>query len=152
MRDNTGMRRAFAICLICTLARAAQPDWSVHITPYQQVFPALELSQARRDGNAAVGEHVIGNGSGLIAVHVRARHAGERVVLRVAVPELGSPQAFGATLAQADVEYELHPPLAWDMTLLHSLSTARDTHMDFTLERDGAAAEKREAAISLRPL
>jgi len=152
MRDNAGMRRAFAICLICTLAHAAEPDWSVHIAPYQQVFPALELSQARRNENAAVSDHVLGNGSGLIAVRVRARHAGERVVLRIAVPELGSPQGFGATLTQADVEYELHPPLAWDLTALRPLSTARATRMEFALERDGAAAEKREAAISLRPL
>jgi hypothetical protein len=152
MRDNAGMRRAFAICLICTLARAAPPDWSVHVAPYQQVFPALELSQARRNENATAPDHVLGNGSGLIAVRVRARHAGERVVLRIAVPELGSPQGFAATLAQADVEYELHPPLAWDLATLQSLATTRATHMDFALERDGAATEKREAAISLRPL
>jgi len=146
------MRRAFAICLMCSLAEAAQPDWSVHIAPYQQVFPALELSQARRNEDAPVADHVLGNGSGLIAVRVRARHAGERVVLRISVPELGAPQGFGATLAQADVEYELHPPLAWDVASLRALTTAQATHMDFALERDGAVAEQREAAISLRPL
>jgi hypothetical protein len=146
------MRRVLAIYLICTLARAAPPDWSAHIAPYQQVFPALELSQARRGDNTPIADHVLGNGSGLIAVRVRARHAGERVVLRIGVPELGAPQGFGATLAQADVEYELHPPLAWDIAALRSLTAARATHMDFALERDGAPAEKRESAISLRPL
>jgi hypothetical protein len=147
MRSGT-----LAIYLICTWASAAQPDWSVHVAPYQQVFPALELSQARRDDHATVADHVLGNGSGLIAVRVRARHAGERVVLRIGVSELGAPQGFAATLAQADVEYELHPPLAWDMAGLRALTAAQATHMDFSLERDGAAAEKHEAAISLRPL
>ena len=146
------MRALFALCLLCTLLRAAatEPDWSAHVAPYGKVFPALELSQARRP-DAAASDRVLGNGSGLIAVRVRARRADERVILSIAVPELGAPQRFGATLTEAGAEYELHPPLAWDPANLRRLGVARTTHMGFTLERDGAA-DTRDVAISLRPL
>src|SRR5215468_7867411 len=105
--------RAMLVLLLLHAARttAAEPDWNVHVAPYGQVFPALELSQARR-ATAPTAENVLGNGSGLIAVRVRARHTDERVILSVGVPELGAPQRFGATLARAGAEYELHPPLA----------------------------------------
>src|SRR5437762_3100030 len=115
------MRAPIALCLFCTLLRAvaAEPDWTVHVAPYGKVFPALELSQARRPDVAAT-DHVLGNGSGLIAVRVRAQHANERVILSIAVPELGPSQRFGATLAEAGTEYELHPPLAWDLANLRA--------------------------------
>jgi hypothetical protein len=124
----------------------------VRVTPYDQVFPALELSQARRTNAPTYTDHVLGNGSGLIAVRVHARHENERVILSIAVPELGAPQRFGATLAQADVDYELHPPLAWDVANLGALHSAKATRMEFALDRDGTSVEKRETAISLRPL
>ena len=146
------MRVLLAVYLLLTplCAGAGEPDWSAHVAPYGKVFPALELSQARRPDTAAA-DHVLGNGSGLIAVRVRARHADERVILSIAVPELGAPQRFGATLTEAGAEYELHPPLAWDPANLLTFGAARTTHMDFTLERDGAA-DTRDVAISLRPL
>lgn len=147
------MRTPIVLYLLCTLLRAvaAEPDWTAHVAPYGKVFPALELSQARRPDVLAT-DHVLGNGSGLIAVRIRARHANERVILSIAVPELGSAQRFGATLADARAEYELHPPLAWDLGTLRALRAAKSTHMDFALERDGAAAETRTMPISLRPL
>jgi hypothetical protein len=131
---------------------ANDADWRVRVTPFNEVFPALELSQARRHAAAAAADHVLGDGTGLIAVRVRARHAGERVRLGVDAPGLGAPMRFGATLAQADVDYELHPPLDWDVPRLLALPTPLATPLQFTLERDGAAAGAREVAVSLRPL
>jgi len=147
------MRAPIVLYLLCSLLRAvaAEPDWTAHVAPYGKVFPALELSQARRPDVLAT-DHVLGNGSGLIAVRIRADHANERVILSIAVPELGSVQRFGATLADAGAEYELHPPLAWDLANLRALGAAKSTYMDFALERDGSAAETRSMQISLRPL
>jgi len=146
------MRMLIALSLLCFLLRAAaeEADWSAHVAPYGQVFPSLELSQARRPEIPA-SDHVLGNGSGLIAVRVRARRANERVILSVAVPELGAPQRFGATLTEAGTDYELHPPLAWDPANLRTLGGAKPTQMDFALDRDGSN-ETRNVAISLRPL
>jgi hypothetical protein len=148
------MRLFLAICLIAVLApaiAASEPDWNTRVAPFDQVFPALELSQARRNNIPASTDHVLGNGSGLIAVRVRARRANERVILSIAVPELGPAQRFGATLTQADTDYELHPPLAWSVEKLRTLTTARATQMEFALERDGNPELQREP-ISLRPL
>jgi hypothetical protein len=154
MADNAHMRHALCLCLLLlrTSALAAEPDWNARVAPFRQVYPALELAQARRSNAPTATDHVLGSGSGLVAVRVRAHHAGERVVLGIAVPELGPAQRFGATLEQADIDYELHPPLAWDAASLHALQTAMATHMNFTLQRDDGATEEREVAISLRPL
>src|SRR4029453_12439753 len=70
------MSGLLAACAVC----AGEPDWSVRVTPFDQVFPALELSQARRDGAAPAGRRkfAFGDGSGLVAGRVRSRRAGER--------------------------------------------------------------------------
>ena len=151
------MRRAAIPALITAWfglqsALAEPPEWNVRVTPYRQVFPALELSQARRPVLDHAGDHVLGNGSGLIALRLRAHRAGERVILSVTLPEHGGVERFAATLAQADVEYELHPPLDWDIARLRKLSTALAAQLDFAVERDGVAAGERDVAVSLRPL
>jgi hypothetical protein len=130
----------------------ADTDWRVRVTPFDEVFPALELSQARRHEAAAVTDHVLGEGTGLVAVRVRAKHAGERVRLRVDAPGLAAPVSFEANLALADVDYTLHPALDWDVTRLLALPTPLATHLQFTLERDDVTAGTREVAVSLRPL
>jgi hypothetical protein len=127
-------------------------DWHVRVTPFNEVFPALELSQARRHTAAAATDHVLGDGTGLIAVRIRARHADERIRLGIDAAGLGAPVRFEATLAQADVDYELHPPLDWDVARLLALPTPLATPLRFTLERDDAAAGAHEVAVSLRPL
>jgi hypothetical protein len=127
-------------------------DWRVRVTPFNEVFPALELSQARRHAAAAATDYILGDGTGLIAVRVRARHAGEHVRLGVDAPGLGAPTHFAATLAQADVDYELHPPLDWDVSRLTALPTPLAARLLFTLERDDVAAGTRAVAVSLRPL
>ena len=133
--------------------RAADDDWSVRITPFDQVFPALELSQARRDGAVAdAASAFAGDGSGLIAVRVRARHAGEKVSLSVAAPGLGAPAQVEATLREAGRDYVLRPPLAWQLHELIAVDAPRDAQIAFHLLRDGADAGTRLRKISLRPL
>ena len=157
MRDNARMRRSVTLCLplilFALVCRAtAAPDWNVRVAPFNQVFPALELSQARRADAAPVAAHVLGTGSGLIEVRVRARRAGERVLVRIGLPGFGAPQRFAATLAQAGSTYKLHPPLAWDVARLHALTAPLATHLNVALERDGVAVGAREIEVSLRPL
>jgi hypothetical protein len=55
-------------------------------------------------------------------------------------------------LPLADVDYELHPPLDWDVPRLLALPTPLATRLQFTLQRDDAPAGAREVAVSLRPL
>jgi len=155
-----GVVIVFGCVLLCGAAplRALAPDddrlvddWNVRVTPFDQIFPALELSQARRHAAAAVTDHVLGDGTGLVAVRIRAHHAGERVTLRVSAPGL-APAAYSATLAEQGADYELHPPLDWDVQRLLALPAPLSTHLSLILERDDDAGDSREVGVNLRPL
>jgi hypothetical protein len=144
------MRSCIALVLLLVAANAAAADFAVRVAPFGQVFPALELSQSRR-AEPAQGDHVLGSGSGLIAVRVRARHAGERVVLGINVPGLGPTQHFAATLAQGGVEYSLHPPLHWNRENLRAIVAPRTVSMRFDLRRDAGPTDSQTVSVSLRP-
>ncbi|MGH8123406.1 MAG: hypothetical protein ACREPT_11625 [Rudaea sp.] len=162
------LRRVAPTLLICLLLaclpgvlRAQASDWSVRVTPFNQVFPALELSQARsspapqheREGKTHSDPAVLGSGSGLIALRLRALHDNEPIYLTIsAAPWLRAPTHFAATLAHAGRNYELHPILNWDIERLATQSTALATTLQFALDRDGILAGTRIVAISLRPL
>lgn len=145
----------FAVLLCCLAVSvpvlAQDAAWNVRVTPFDQIFPALELSQARRHAGAAPTDHVLGDGTGLVAVRVRSRHAGERVTLHVSAPGL-APGSYTTTLAQGGVDYELHPPLDWNVQQLVAFNAPLATHLAFALQRDGGAAATREVGVSLRPL
>ena len=143
---------ALVIVSLPSGSAAQDEDWSVRVTPFNEVFPALELSQARRHAAASVTDHVLGDGTGLIAVRVRAHRDGERVTLRIRAPGLDAPAAYSATLAQGGADYELHPPLDWDVRQLLALTTPLDTPLQFELTRDDAPPATRHIAVSLRPL
>ncbi|HEY2395790.1 MAG TPA: hypothetical protein VGH81_07425 [Rudaea sp.] len=134
-------------------ARAGGADWSVRITPYDQLYPVLELSRIPSPPAAASPGHVFGSGSGLVAVKVHARHADEQVRVDVDAPGLQSPVSVQATLANAGVNYELRPPLAWDLAALGATdAVARTVALRFQLTRDGVAAGRITRVASLRPL
>jgi len=152
MRSLPCVGLLLSLVLLPWSVAAQDADWSVRVTPFNEVFPALELSQARRHAAAAVTDHVLGDGTGLIAVRVRARHAGERVVLRVSAPGLGAGEGYAATLAVADVDYELHPPLDWDLARLLAQSEPLAAQLAFSLQRGDEAPSEREMTVSLRPL
>jgi hypothetical protein len=148
-------RSAMLALLLCAAAPAlaGEGDWSVRITPFDQVYPALELSQARRDGAPPGGDSAFaGDGSGLIAVRLHARHAGEKVSLSVEAPGLDAPARVEATLRDSGREYVLRPPLAWQPRRLIAVDAPRDAQISFHLWRDGVDAGTRTRKVSLRPL
>jgi hypothetical protein len=142
-------------CLLAaaTATPAEGPDWSVRVTPFDRIYPALELSQARRDGAAATNEaFAFGDGSGLVAVRLRASHDGEQVSLVVDAPGLDVPGRVEAVLPSAGRDYLLRPPLAWRPQQLLAIESPRAATLEFRLSRDGEDAGKRSAEVSLRPL
>jgi len=140
--------------LAASAACAAEPDWSVRVTPFDQVFPALELSQARRDGAAPAGtrDFAFGDGSGLVAVRVRSRRAGEHVSLTVDAPGLDAPARVDGVMRLPGRDYELRPPLAWNPRHFRGADEPSRVELRFTLQRDAAAADTRTLSVSLRPL
>jgi hypothetical protein len=138
------------ICLASASAHAAPPDWQVRVTPWDRIYPALDVSQARRARSED--DNAFGSGAGLVAVRVRAQHDGETVELAVAAPELARPAQVRAQLPQAGRDYLLRPALAWDVERLRALADPRASSLRFTLARDGSDAGTRDVAVSLRPL
>jgi hypothetical protein len=154
--EGVRLRSVFLAIVLAALlapARAGGADWSVRITPYDRLYPALELSRAASTPAASVPAHGLGSGSGLVAVKVRARHAGERVRVDIQAPGLQSPALLEATLASAGIEYELRPPLAWDAAALGAPGAiARSVMLQFRLTRDDVPAGRITRVASLRPL
>lgn len=151
------MRPLLALALAfvaATRAAAAEPsDWLVRVTPFGQIYPALEFSQSRRDhAGVAAATHAFGAGSGLIAVRVRCRHAGEHVVLTVESDGLEQPARVDAVLSDAGSEYLLRPPLAWNPRELAAIAAPRPARLVVALSRDGADAGRRTVDVDIRPL
>ena len=142
-------------CSILALAgfasAAGAADWNVRVTPFGGIYPSLELSQTRRGGNVSPDTHALGAGSGLIAMTLVARHAGEHVVLTTRIPEFGDDERFSADLDRAGEHYALYPPLRWNEASLRQHTTPLTAHMVFSLERDGVPAGNRETRVTIHP-
>jgi hypothetical protein len=154
MRSTSHAGLLAVLLAVAGLARAGGADWSVRVTPYDQVYPALEMSRTRAapGPNSPPSRNAFGAGSGLVAVSVRARHDGERVRVDIEAPGLRAPASIEATLADAGQDYELRPPLTWDAARLSAMDAARSAPLRFVLHRDGAEAGVLTLTASLRPL
>ncbi|MEP6938253.1 MAG: hypothetical protein ABI846_00695 [Rudaea sp.] len=136
-------------------APARADDWHVQVTPFNQIFPALDLSQANRRSPArdVDGARVVGSGNGLIAVQLTAQHDRESVHLEIASGAwLPEPARLDAVLDTAGTKYELRPVLAWDAPRLSAQIQPTPATLRFSLQRDARPADVRDVEVSLRPL
>jgi hypothetical protein len=146
---------AFALLVTTGALRAQEVDWSVQVTPYNQVFPALELSQAPRAQTSAASksQQRLGDGNGLVTVRVRALHEHERIRVHVGnLQWLIKPTQLDALLPAAGHSYELHPDLDWNAQRLAAQRGASAATLQFHLDRDGSAAGSRTVPVDLRTL
>jgi len=152
--NNSRMRRLLLLLWLTCLkisANAAEADWSVRVTPFDAIYPALELSQPQHERSASPAPE-FGTGNGLIAVRVHARSSGERVHLRAELPELQARAQVDAVLPQAGVDYELHPLFSWDLARLGALAAARKVDLQASLQREDAAPATRVREVVVKPL
>jgi len=123
--------------------------------PFNQIFPALELSQAKRDASEKTRlevDKVIGSGIGLINVRLHAAQNHERIHLSVQMPGVTSPSEMVVTLPEKGVDYEIRPRLNWEIDKLHKLQSGYDETLIITLQRNDQIAEHRQIKVSMRPL
>ena len=135
-----------------TRAVADEPDWTTRVTPYDGIYPSLELSQARRNETHVDGQRTLGGGSGLIAVSVKSARDDERVVLTINIPTFEHADRFETILPHAGVTYELHPPLDWTAPQLISLTSPTPARIEFSMRRDGRDVGTRDANVIVHPL
>ncbi|HEY6894119.1 MAG TPA: hypothetical protein VI258_08130 [Rhodanobacteraceae bacterium] len=137
------------IALILLAAPAAGAEalrWSVDIAPDGEIFPVLDLSQAR-----AAAQNAAGDGSGLVAVHATTDVPRE-LRLTVETAGLAEPARLDARTLRGGVPVELRPRLAWDATYLRGLSAPRAQPMRLRIEAKGLPTEVRELTVRVHPL
>jgi hypothetical protein len=141
-----------AVAAPATNVVADEPDWTARVTPYDGIYPSLELSQARRKETRVDEERTLGGGSGLIAVSVKSAHDDEHVVLTIDIPTFEHADRFETMLPRAGVSYELHPPLDWNAPQLISLTSPTPARIEFSMQRNGHEAGKRDDDVIIHPL
>ncbi|MEP6485256.1 MAG: hypothetical protein ABJB01_12470 [Rudaea sp.] len=141
-----------ALVIFAVNAVATEPDWTVRVTPYDGIYPSLELSQARRRTALSPTDHTLGGGSGLVAVEVKSRRASESIALSMQIPDFDRPARFAASLQDADIDYSLHPPLDWNLPQLRTLTSPRSTRLTVAMTRDGHNAGTRNVDVTVHPL
>jgi hypothetical protein len=141
-----------AVAASATRVVADEPDWTARVTPYDGIYPSLELSQARRKETRVDEDRTLGGGSGLIAVSVKAAHDNEHIALTIDVPTFEHSNRFETTLPHVEGKYELHPPLDWNAPQLISLTSPTPARIEFSMQRDGRDAGKRDNDVIIHPL
>jgi len=152
---GSGLLAVFVCAFAATEARAQKDGWQIQVTPYNEVFPSLDLSQSSRARKASGegGAQVIGAGNGLVTVQLTARHDDERVHLEILSPAtLTAPSQLDAVLGKAGQSYDLHPTLSWDARRLVAQVRATTATLTFVLRRDADKPLQRELDVSVRPL
>lgn len=142
-----GVQVRVVLSLVTALAagRAGAFEWQVDITPAGELFPALELSQARHGAPTAAG-----GGDGLVSVQVRGADMPAEVRLQVDTPGLRQPAVV--TAIRAGAVLELRPHLDWDVDELRRLGSPRRQVMRISLEGTGRVREVRHVDVRLHPL
>ncbi len=136
-------------------ALAQGDDWQIQVSPFNQIFPSLDLSQSARARGAEDdnGAQTLGHGNGLVSVQLTARRDDERVHLEIlSATWLTAPSQVDAVLAKAGRSYELRPTLSWDARRLLTQMQPAAATLTFVLRRDADKPLQRDVAVSLRPL
>jgi hypothetical protein len=140
-------RLAFAMAFLGAPAASAEAlRWNIDIAPDGEIFPVLDLSQAR-----AAAEGVAGDGSGLVAVRATT-DVPRDLRLTVETEGLAGPAAVEARTLRSGIAVELRPRLAWDPAYLRGLAGPHLQPMRVRIEAKGLPGEVRELTVRVHPL
>jgi hypothetical protein len=126
-------------------AAAGRATWSVEVTPDGELFPVLDLSQAKPRSTTP------GGGNGLVIVRVHAGAAARHVRVRVDTPGLREPAVAEADLARG-ASLTLRPRLDWDVDWLRGLAAPIRQSLRITIEGAGREPESRDVPVRVHPL
>ncbi len=143
-------------CLVCTFGVSSglqAVEWEPSIEPYNQIFPALEISLANLEADPEDADPaIVGQQDGLIGVVVDDDDVkpGTRFELLVKIPGYASPSQLSGTIPTAAGPWQLNPLIAWDFDALAKLSQPKPGNAVFELKLNGGPVEIQTRRIRLR--
>lgn len=130
---------------------AADTQWEPFVEPYNQVFPALEISLANLESDAEeIDPAIVGEQDGLIGVVVDGVRPGTPFSLTIRIPGYAADSKLTGKIPAAEGPWQLNPVINWDFTALGTVKQPKPANAIFELSLGGAPAENRTQRIRLR--
>ncbi len=129
---------------------AAGAEWEPFVSPFNQIFPSVEIATATMESDGEKDPTVIGDDMSMIGVSMTATRPGQKVRVTVSLPALMADSSITATLPKAGVTYEIYPTLRWNYTALMQVRQARPETVSFEVRIDGEEPEQRVIRARLR--
>jgi hypothetical protein len=142
------MRFLFAAVLFAAPLGAA--EWEPFVSPFNQIFPSVEIATATMESDGERNPTVIGDDMSLIGISMRSTRANQRVRVLVSLPALMADSSIDAVLPRAGVEYEIYPTLRWNYSALMAVRRARPETVTFEVSVDGAPVQTKVIRARLR--
>ncbi len=129
----------------------ADVEWEPFVQPYNQVFPALEISLANVEGgDEEVDPAIVGEQDGLIGVLIDDVKPGTAFALTIRIPGYAADSRLKGKIPDAEGPYQLNPVIAWDFGALANVRQPKPANALFELSLSGATPENRTQRIRLR--
>jgi hypothetical protein len=130
---------------------AADTQWEPFVEPYNQVFPALEISLANLESDVEeIDPAIVGEQDGLIGVVVDGVKPGTPFSLTIRIPGYAADSKLTGKIPAATGPWQLNPVINWDFTALGTVKQPKPANAIFELSLGGAPAENRTQRIRLR--
>lgn len=134
-----------------TAAVNAAVEWKPFVQPYNQVFPALEISLANVESDEEdIDPAIVGQQDGLIGVVIEGVKPGTSFSLTVKIPGYASDSRLTGKIPDAEGPFELNPLIEWNFDALAALRQPKPANAIFELSLGGAAPENQSQRIRLR--
>jgi hypothetical protein len=138
-------------------ARGARAEFATIAGWDRQLFPSYIVATATvhaQDENARAGDNrnVLGNGSGLLGVRIRAPHDAALVRVTISSDSILEPSVFSGTLATQGEGYRINPNLKFKYSTLIQNKQALPVDVTFRVEIDEQPVEEKTETIILRSI
>jgi hypothetical protein len=142
---------------IAGAAPGARGDFATIAGWDRQLFPSYIVATAAVHGQEekdrkADSPHVLGNGSGILGVRLRAPNDAAGVRVTISSDLILEPSVFSGTLATGGEEYRINPNLKFKYATLIQNRQALPVDVTYRVEIEGQPVEEKTETIILRSI
>jgi hypothetical protein len=161
MRAYCSGFRTLSLMLTCAAIAGAAPgargDFATIAGWDRQLFPSYIVATAAVHGQEekdrkADSPHVLGNGSGILGVRLRAPNDAAGVRVTISSDLILEPSVFSGTLATGGEEYRINPNLKFKYATLIQNRQALPVDVTYRVEIEGQPVEEKTETIILRSI